>query len=422
MGIAVFLLAGLFLGWWPVTKVPGTIVPGVSEGISFLAPFHPYLALEVALGKVHAAEPATVAHYGWPLRWMLARPDSAYMVMTIILSILLVTAATFFVRRGIKQGELPIWQRIWQARLGRGRETRRARRVWSNPVAWREAVTRASAASSNLVRYGYMAGGITAAAFVLWAYYTSRFNPTSSRANVDDARDWLTTIVIIEFVTVMLMAANTAATAITRERESDTMELLLTTPLTSKYIVWGKLRGLVSFTLPLLALPAGTVLVAALIDLMRLAGKPADSAAPIAEITTALLLPPLLLVYSAFACILSLQMSLKSKRSVQAVLSSVGILVVVGFGLGMCAFGLDSSSAQQLAALISPFTFVTAIWFVMNPGMLVDTTGVQMDLPTALVFLTMGTLISLAVYSAIVAGMYKSMVRNFDMIVRKQSR
>ncbi len=421
MGIALFLLAGLALSYPKATRVPETVVPGVSTGMSFVAPFHPYLALEVPLGKVHAPEPAAVAHYGWPLRWMLARPDSAYMVMTLIASFALVVGATFFVRRGIKQGEISLWRRLIQMRRSGGRDTRRARRVWSNPVAWREAVTRASAASSNLVRYSYMAGGIIAGGAVLWAYLTGSLGATPP-SNAREAQFWLSAVVITEFVLVMLMAANTAATAITRERESETMELLLTTPLTSKYIVWGKLRGLVSFTVPLLAVPTVTVLVAALIDLARSTGNPNAAANPVAYLVSAVLLPPLLLVYSAFACILSLQMSLKSKRSVQAVLSSIGILTVVGFGLAMCAFGL-ASSAGEIAAIVSPFTFVTAIWYVLNPGEVASgSMRGAVDIAQAEALLTIGTIISLAVYGAIVAGMYRSMVKNFDMIVRKQSR
>jgi ABC-type Na+ efflux pump permease subunit len=280
------------------------------------------------------------------------------------------------------------------------------------------------------VRYTYLIGGGVAGVALLWAYLTGRFSQTIGpngqvvvnwAANAREAHQWLTMIVLIEFVTVMLMAANTAATAISRERESDTMELLLTTPLTSRYIVWGKLRGLVSFTLPLLAVPAATVLLAAIIDWIRSAHNPVAATTPLADIVSALLLPPLLLVYSAFACILGLQMSLKSKRSVQAVISSIGILVVVGFGLSLCAMGVQSGG--EMGALITPFTFVTAIFYVLNPADLL-TGGYRgtADRATVHGFLVVGTLISLAVYGAFVAGTYRSMVRNFDMIVRKQSR
>jgi len=421
MGIALFLLAGYALGNWRELYVPESIPPGTREGMSWLAPFHPFLALFVALNFVKAPEWAAVQHYGWPASTMLSSPHTAYMVMMLLISAILVAFSTLFVRRGIKQGELSWWSRLWRrirTPAAEGQERRRrARRVWSNPVAWREAVTRGSAASSSLVRYSYIIGGIAAAILVLFAYGTQRFDPRNPTGNLDEARDFLSVTVLIEFVTVMLMASNTAATAITREREAGTMELLLTTPLTSRYIVWGKLRGLVSFTVPLLAVPALTVLAAALFDRFR--GKPN----PIAHIETALLLPPLLLIYSAFACMVGLQMSLKSKRSVQAVLTSVGILVVLGFGLGLCVFAMNPSAGPVLA-LMCPITFVTAIWMVLNPHQVLANmgTGSAMSVTGVQIYLAIGTLLAVGLYGAIVAGTYRSMVTNFDLIVRKQSR
>ena len=231
------------------------------------------------------------------------------------------------------------------------------------------------------------------------------------------ARDWLVGIVMIEFVVVLLMAANTAATAITRERDDGTMELLLSTPLTSRYIVWGKLRGLVSFAVPLMAIPAATVIGVALFDLL------AGTSPPAVGLVSALLLPVLLGVYAAFACMLGLYMSLKSRRSVGAVLASVGILVLVAFGLGMCALGAVGAS-PHVGAITAPLTFVTSVVFVLNPDAIDPTTARRFGVASGELkfFLSIGTLAALALYGAIVAGTYRSMVTNFDMIVRKQSR
>lgn len=412
MGIAIFVLAGLGLGYLKVTHVPESIPPGGVAGMSFLAPFHPFLALDVALGRTIAPDFEVVAHYAWPLNRMLASPSTAYMAVTLIVSVLFVAVATLFVRRGIKQGEMSPWTRLTR-RFFRGSKegeerTRRARRVWSNPVAWREAVTRASAASSNLVRYSYLAAGIAAAAAFTFAHLTGQF------ASVGEARQWLTGIVIIEFVIVLLMAANTAATAITREREAGTMELLLSTPLTSKYIVYGKLRGLISFTIPLLALPAATVMGIALIDFFR------GAVEPVVYLSSAFYLPPLLLAYSAFACLVGLHMSLKNRTSVQAVLASVGLLLAIGFGLGFCGWGLIKSSGP-VAALLTPLAFVVGVFLVLNPDVAVDPSwgGSVAAIEFTLLF---GTLVAVGLYSAIVAGTYKSMVTNFDMIVRKQAK
>jgi ABC-type transport system involved in multi-copper enzyme maturation permease subunit len=216
---------------------------------------------------------------------------------------------------------------------------------------------------------------------------------------------------MVEFLIVLLMAANTAATAITRERDDATMELLLVTPLTSKYIVWGKLRGLVSFAVPLMMVPAVTVMAVAFYDLSK------GSTPPCVSLIQALILPALLSTYAALACMLGLQMSLKSKRSVQAVLASIGILIVAGFGLGLCALGATSATAQ-VGAIIAPLTFVTSIYFVLNPEAFVSGAPVVQFH----VLMAIGTLIAVALYGAVVAGTYRSMVANFDMVIRKQSK
>lgn len=413
VGIALYLAIGLGLGYLPKTIVPESIVPGVSQGMTWMTIIHPYWALLVALNQIQPPMPAAVADYPWPLRSMLAEPQSAYMVLTLLTSVVLVGAATFFVRSGAKQGELS-WIRkrfnqLWRPK--EGERTRRVRRVWSNPVAWREAVTRASAASSSLMRYSYLGMGILAGVYFVWCYANGDF------ASVATARNWLTAIVMVEFLVVLLMAANTAATAITRERDDATMELLLVTPLTSKYIVWGKLRGLVSFAVPLMMVPAATVLVVAFYDLSK------GSTPPCVSLIQALILPALLSIYAALACMLGLQMSLKSKRSVQAVLASIGVLIVAGFGLGLCALGATNATAQ-VGAIIAPLTFVTSIYFVLNPEAVVTGfAGMAGSSPVQLhVLLAVGTLIAVALYGAVVAGTYRSMVANFDMVIRKQSK
>lgn len=414
MGIAIYLIAGMSLGMWQRTFVPESVIPGVTTGMSWLAPLHPYLALQVALNHVVAPEAGAVEHYGWPINTIIAAPHTAYMVLTLLLSTLMVGFSTFFVRRGVKQGEKTLVSkllaRFQKTTTTNGERRQRARRVWSNPVAWREAVTRGSAASSNLIRYSYIIGGVLAAVMLLISYKTQALTAS-------ETHDWLLGIVIIEFVSVLLMAANAAATAIARERESSTIELLLTTPLTSRYIIWGKLRGLVSFTIPLLAVPVITVLVFAVADLLD------PPKQPVAHIASALLLPPLLLAYSAIACILGLHMSLKNKGTIQALLATIAVLIVAGLGLGLCGYGVVNN-AGPLGPLMVPLTFVTGVVFVLSPHDIIQNTNWSGTMQTreVIVYLIIGTIIAVGLYSAVVAGTYKSMITNFDMIVRKQQR
>ncbi|MBI4582169.1 MAG: ABC transporter permease subunit, partial [Planctomycetes bacterium] len=408
--IGVYLLGGLAIGHWPGSHVAESIPQGGGSGMTWLAPFHPIWALLVALKWVRPPDAPLVAHYVWPINRMLSSPETAYMVLTFLVSAGIAAFSTIFVRRGIKQGEVAWWTRLWPRGLkmgDAGEKRRRARRVWSNPVAWREAVTKGSAASSRLAQYGFVVCGAVAGIILLVSY--------GSGMPVGRARDWLAGLIIVEFVVVMLMGVNTAALAITREREAGTIELLLTTPLTSRYILLGKLLGLVSFTLPLLAVPAATVLMAAVYDLLR------GQRAALVFIDCALMMPVLLVVYSAFACMLGLYMSLKCTRSVQAVLLSVGILIAVAFGLFLCGLGFWSGP-NEIAAIVSPLTFVASIFALVNPTKLASVTLAGVTLPAAnvRVLLAIGSAIAAGLYGAIVAGIYKTMIRDFDMTLRKQ--
>lgn len=411
-GIGLYVLAGFVVGLWPGSHVPESIPQGGTEGMTWLAPFHPIWALLVALKLTLVPDAPMVAGYVWPLNRILAAPHYAYMLLTLIASSGIVAFSTIFVRRGIKQGEVGWWSKLLRRKAVPPDEEgkrRRCRRVWSNPVAWREAVTKGSPASSRLACYSFMLCG-AAAGLALLIQYGSGDLPLAS------ARLWLAGLIAVEFVIVMLMGVNTAAMAITREREAGTIELLLTTPLTSRYIILGKLRGLVSFTLPLLAVPAATVLAAALYDLAR------QVPAPIVFLESALVLPVLLVVYSSFACMVGLYMSLKCTRSIQAVLISVGILVAVAFGLALCGVGVWNMGT--ISAAISPLTFVMSIVALIDPVRLSGSAPGAAAVPAATVrpLLVIGSAIAAGLYGAIVAGIYKTMVRDFDMTLRKQFR
>src|SRR5687767_15661770 len=59
-------------------------------------------------------------------------------------------------------------------------------------------------------------------------------------------RQFLLGAVMIELAVILLILTQSAASTVTREKEDGTLDLLLSTPITSRYYVWGKLRGLVS--------------------------------------------------------------------------------------------------------------------------------------------------------------------------------
>jgi ABC-type transport system involved in multi-copper enzyme maturation permease subunit len=409
--IALYLLilyAVAQTSWVVPEGMPGG--DGASR-VGWFTAIHPFLALQVALNQVPAPPLEDVSRYGWPWAQMLALPQYTYMVMTMVISMVLVTASVFFVRQGQNEGEATLLNRITDKfrREPVDELRRKPRNVWQNPVAWREAATRASAASQSFMRYVFALGG-TAIGIWLLVKYLGQGDPAANGVMVSEYRSWLKSLVYIEYATILLVVTNVAATSMTREREADTMDLLLCTPLTSRYIVWGKLRGLVSFAVPFIAVPVLTVGLFAVADLVRGVRQ------PLVFIESVVELGAMLVAFAAFAAMLGLQASLKSSKTTQAVIVSVGTLALVCLALWACGIGLASAD-PDFGAIVTPLTPFTAISVIIDP----DTTlklerGVRSVRP--LVFF--GSLCSVALYVLIVAGLYKNMVRNFDMTVRKQ--
>ncbi len=409
--IGLYLLTVYALGTWSRTWVPEA--PPNVDGLrmSWLAPFHPFLALDVALNRLQAPRPSDLGGYGLVARSLLAHPQSSYVMLTLVLSFVLTVLAMFFVRRGSREGETSFLSNLAD-RLRRrpvGERTQKPRRVWRNPIAWREAATRATAASKGVIRYAIIGGGIVAAGLVLLEYH-------SGGLPVAATREWLAGIIMIEFAIILLVATNTAATAITKERESQAMDILLATPLSAKDLVWGKLRGLVSFTVPPICVPVGSLLVFGMYDL--LAGTPP---VPVVPVEVWLELALLMLAYAAVACMLGLHFSLRLKQTVKAVMVSVGAMTVIC----LAAFTLAREiigSVDAGGAFLAAFTPFTAISVLVNPADLFNTPAeLAAHWGDVRGFALLGTTLAVAVVYAIVAGMYKSMVRNFDMIIRKQS-
>lgn len=419
LGLAVYLLALGVYGLSAYGALPeAPLQPGQSWRMSWLAPIHPFLALLVVTGQTPAPPLSHVAHYGWPWGWLLAHPQQGYILITTLASVVMILISLFFVRRGAKEGELTWGRRIRGivTRTGpNGERRQRPRRVWKNPIAWREAATRASAGGRSAMRWLFIIAGVLAGIILLIAHENGWGALDSGKP--DTTRAWLTAMTWIELAVILLVVTNTAATTLTREKETLTMELLLSTPLTSKYIVAGMLRGLVSFVIPLIAVPTVTLLLFVIADLRR----PSGTAVTTPE---ALVMVPLLMTaFAAIAAMVGLQFSLLSKKTVQAVMISTAV-VLGGSGLLLgCAFALLQGGAM-ISAVVLPFTPFHAVASLIDYQMLFwNETGTPgaAALITARVVRLITSLIAVAVYAVVTYSLYNNLVRNFDMTVRRQS-
>ena len=506
--IVIYLVGLYLLDMMDYFKVP--VIDPITGAIdkastSWFTGLHPFLALQAILHDKNYQPPdlATLPENlrGWPLGWYLSSPTSFYIDFMFFLSIVLVMPSILLLRR-MAQTTVSFKGMILQKlKISSGERRRKPRNVWQNPIAWREAKTKASAFRASILRYGFITLGLIGAAVLVWMYslksnvnnqlagysYVDNtlfirgkgggtFNiaeGTSIQLNdkpIDEAkrnqilagnyevksfllqkshgRDMLSNLYlkdlprqlsaqqarnfllgasILEFAVILLIVTNAAASTVTREKEDGSLDLLLTTPITSRYYVWGKLRGLVAFVTPLIAVPVLSALMFIVYDVWRLLTSNDASFQWIVFPEAILILPGTLIIVAAFASILGMQMSLRCRTTVRAVMSSVAIMLGICGAMGWCGLEfLQSRGADGTFSLIlssfSPFTVMTVLIDPASYGGRLFETGNPDDITSGRVVLFIFSWVATGAYAAIVWQMYKSMVKNFDMTIRKQSR
>ena len=232
-------------------------------------------------------------------------------------------------------------------------------------------------------------------------------------------------LVIVELAVILLVVTNAAASAVTREREDGTLDLLLTAPITSRYYLWGKLIGLIVFVAPLILVPMLSVVIFVGVDLWK-AGVSGNSGGEWLVLPEGVVLLPLVaLVVVAFATIIGMQMSLRNRTTVRAVMSSLAIVAACVALLGWCGFTAGGSKLGDVAVFIqavSPLGVVAAVIYPQEFGGPAWSGAGNTTITSARIVLATGAVFASLAYAAAVWGMYKSMVTNFDMTIRRQSR
>jgi ABC-type transport system involved in multi-copper enzyme maturation permease subunit len=508
--IVIYLVGIWLLDKWPWFQVTGPRMAGGQESahISWFTGIHPFLALRVVLGdpSYQPPEPGMLPEgaRSWPLSWYLTNPASFYITATLVLSALLIIPSIILLRR-LAQSTTTL--RNWalqKLRIIKGDRTRKPRGVWNNPIAWREAKTKASAARASVLRWSFIVAGVIGALVMVVMFATPQALPAkyitpgsydggsrtlfihgdqtygvannvqiayldpAGQRNADvnilsgkyevadfqtrltpkktreitsikladiprrlearQVRQLLLGAVVLEFAVILLIVTNAAASTVTREKEDGSLDLLLTTPITSRYYIWGKLRGLVSFVLPLVAVPVVSVIIFVIYDIGRAMATSDSNFNWIVFPEAVLVMPPMLIIMAAFASIVGMQLSLRCRTTVRAVMSSVGVVagicaVLVGCGQVLLQSPSNSGGIQFILSGFSPFTLM---WLLIDPysaASQVFSPGAGADSPSgARVFMFISAFAATAAYAAIVWMMYKSMVKNFDMTIRRQSR
>ena len=121
------------------------------------------------------------------------------------------------------------------------------RPVWDSPVIWREMMTKAYGRKVIVIKLAYAA--IAAAAF--YSVYTT---PADAALVMGMVSPIGAAFIALSLLTMMLVNAQ-GVTALTSERDTGTLELLLVTDISAKEFIFGKLGGVLFNSKELILIP-----------------------------------------------------------------------------------------------------------------------------------------------------------------------
>ena len=443
IAVAAYLVTGYVLDvallrrWLPV----------VPDGTTFLTPLHPILVLEAFINRANYRPPTAdeVALRSELMQFYYTRPFAVFAILSCFFSMALIVWSAVRIRSletggGFKR-TLTLWLRrrlnLATAAPGESR-TRAPRTVSDNPIAWREANTRGRLLSGLLAQWGYAFFAILSVIILVVLYHTQSL-PTitaGTGAALGQAfvfRQALMTIMMLELAVVTLVAIYMSAGSVSREREDGTLDLMLTTPITPKQYIWGKLRGLVNFLALLLMVPVISLAIVALYALIAQSRGWATGTVnysfqgntgtgPLMLIEAPVLLALMLVPFIAGCVALGMHYSLKSKTVIGAVVWSIGILSFLAVAMGFCGFAAVGE-IPLLGPILNGFSPATNVLMVLNPWETVD--GFLNDQsrgnPFSRVTLFIAALVVAVGYFGFVYSMIFATVSGFDTTVRKLS-
>ncbi len=210
------------------------------------------------------------------------------------------------------------------------------RHPWSNPILWRELKTRGYGAKPLIIKGCYVllyALGMT----VFFNLGAGMENPLGTGLG----------LIPIGLAILSLILVNAqGVTALTTERDTGALDLLLVTELSPKEFIYGKLYGVLYNAKEMIALPVLTAVA------MTFLGKLSE------ENLVLFLIDFLLLCH--FAAMLGLHAAITYTSSRTAVANSLGTIFFLMVGILICAFLIVLSNGEFARQLLSFMIFIGA--------------------------------------------------------------
>ncbi len=393
---------------WAFDAVWRTPIQGVlnATGTTWATPLNPFLTLQAVLRPAeYVASPQSYS--GGLAAFWLGHPVAAFASVSGVATLLMLSWSVLRVRM---LGPI----------LGRGSGTdlapRQHRPIGRNPIAWRASSGSPASWAERASRWGWAAVGITGGVVLLAMI-------GGGLVSLSTARFILAAMLLVEVTIVALAATAIAGTAVTREREQGTLDLLLTTPIGPAAYLRGKLLGIVRSLLPLLLPPLFMVVTTAIVLIVSQRSGPFIEAAsadqparPLAGWGGLLGIALSLIPFAAFCITVGLHWSLRVRRSVSAVLIATVLCVVVAGIVGLCAVPLGSSIpvVGPVALAVCP---VTAVMVAVNGTRMVAATDV--DATSLQWILLAGGLVSAFLWAGLTRILLKTTVSSFIVTMRR---
>ncbi len=401
-------------------RVPIAAAATTQKLTTVLTPLNPFLALEVLLqSNTYVPHDLTGTGATWLTQQWLSRPIATFCWLCVGVSLVLIFYSTLRVRLiGARTGSVS-WYRRVMGLAAKGAVERPARHVSHNPIAWRESVARGKTVTAIVARWGFVALGVGLGILLIGLYHVGYWTvPGQLQVAV-------LTVLAAELVVIALVAINMSATAVSREREDGTLDLILTTPIQPGPYLAGKLRGLFQYLLPLMAVPTVTIALLALYVLADGFGRGVMVTASVGTGTRelpmilpegALALPLVLAPFTAFCVMVGLHWSIKSKGTIGSVVGAVLVVGALAGVIGLC--GIPAGKNMPIVgAAITAVSPMNLLWAVVYPAATIPR---SLEDPFAgRMTIVVGAVLAAVAYSAIVYGMHTNMKRGFMMTVRR---
>jgi ABC-type transport system involved in multi-copper enzyme maturation permease subunit len=234
------------------------------------------------------------------------------------------------------------------------------RAVWANPILWREIGTLAYGRRPYLVKLAY------AVVFVLIAYYAYwLFHNTSGHVH---SLNLLLCLAFVGVLSLLLVSAQ-AVTAITSERDTGALDLLLVTDLTPKEFIFGKLLGIAYNTKEFVIPPLLLTVAYATYGLLGSAGRGHPEMATPKNVEGAIFADIAFVLVTVFAAVLGVHVALRTLNSQLAILNSLGTIFFLSFGTGICITLIVINprfESQWFSFLFFLAMGIGGLWWVLN--------------------------------------------------------